>query len=239
MKATERHQLKQNEFAMTTGKVVDTLQENRKRVLQILVAAVVLVGIVGGVLYWRKVQADRAGAALGVAIATAESAVAPAPTLPGSSQPAGTFPSERARAEAAILAFTDVSNKFSGTPAGIAATYHLASELLNSGQAEQAEQTFRKVVDSGSHLYAPLARLGIAQAQAGAGKADQAVTTLTELAAIRDGLVPVDAVLMELGRTQLKAGKTAEARTVFKRVVDEFPSSTYLSEAQSRLDTLE
>jgi TolA-binding protein len=239
MKATERHQLKQNEFAVTTGKVVGALQDNRNRVLQAIVVAVVLVGIVGGVLYWRKVQADRAGAALGAAVAIAESTVSPAPTLPGASQPAGTFPSERARAEAAIQAFTDVSNKYAGTPAGIAATYQLASELLNSGQAEQAEQTFRKVADSGSELYAPLARLGVAQAQAGAGKNEEAVATLTELAAIRDGLVPVDAVLMELGRTQLKAGKTAEARTAFKRVVDEFPSSTYLSDAQARLATLD
>ena len=239
MKATERHQLKQNEFAITTAKVVGTLQENRNRALQMTLAVVVLLGIVGGFLYWRKVQADRAGAALGIAVATAESVVSPASSLPGASQPAGTFPSERARAEAAIKAYTDVSNAYAGTPAGIAATYHLASELLNSGQADQAEQAFKKVADSGSELYAPLARLGIAQAQAGAGKNDQAVATLTELSALRDGLVPVDAVLMELGRTQLKAGKTSEARTAFKRVVDEFPSSTYLSDAQSRLAALE
>jgi len=239
MKATERHQLKQNEFAVTTAKVVGTLQENRNRVVQLTVGAIVLVGLVGGFFYWRKAQADRAGAALGIAMAVAESTVSPAPSLPGSAQPAGTFPSERARAEAAIQALTDVANKYSGAPAGIAATYQLGSELLSSGQAEPAEQAFRKVVDSGSTLYGPLARLGIAQAQEAAGKSDQAVATLTELAAIRDGLVPVDAVLMELGRTQLKAGKTAEARTAFKRVVDEFPSSTYLSEAQTRLAALD
>jgi outer membrane protein assembly factor BamD (BamD/ComL family) len=40
---------------------------------------------------------------------------------------------------------------------------------------------------------------------------------------------------MELGRASLKAGKTAEARAAFKRVVDEFPESTFVADAQQRL----
>jgi predicted negative regulator of RcsB-dependent stress response len=239
MKATERHQLKQNEFANTTARVVGSLQEHRSRVGVFVIAGVLVVAIAGGFVYWRKVQADTAGAALGVAIATAQSPVAPASTLPGTSQAAGTFPSERARAEAAIAAFGDVATRYPGTASGTAATYQLASELLNAGQADQAEQHFKTVVDSGTVPYAAMARLGVAQAQEAAGKVDQAVATLTELAAIRDGLVPVDAVLMELGRTQQKAGKIVEARAAFKRVTDEFPSSTYLSEAQTKLAALE
>jgi len=173
-----------------------------------------------------------------VAMATAESVVSPAPTLPGVTNTAGTFPTERERSEAAIKAYTDVSAKYAGTDAGIAASYHLAAELLKAGRADEAEQAFRRVVDSGSELYGPVARLGVAEAQAAANKHDQAVATLTELAAIRDGLVPVDAVLMELGRTNLKASKPVEARAAFKRVIDEFPNSTYLSEAQRQLESL-
>jgi TolA-binding protein len=238
MKATERHQLKQNEFAVTAGRVVDGIQQHRSQLGAVAVAVVAIVLIAWGFFYWRKQQADRAGAALGVAMATAESAVSPAPTLPGVTNTAGTFPTERERSEAAIKAYTDVATTYAGTDAGMAASYHLAAELLKAGRADEAEQAFRRVVDGGSELYGPVARLGVAEAQAAANKHDQAVATLTELAAIRDGLVPVDAVLMELGRTNLKASKPVEARAAFKRVIDEFPNSTYLSEAQRQLEAL-
>lgn len=239
MKATERHHLKQNEFAITTGKVVDTIQQHRSRIGVIAVAAIAILLIAGGFYYWRTQQADKAGAALGIAMATAESPIAPASSLPGISQTSGTFASERERREAAIKAFTDVAAQYAGTDAGIAATYHLAAELLKAGRTDEAEQNFRTVAASGSALYAPLARLGIAETQSAAGKTDQAVATLTELAASRDGLLPPDAVLMELGRTHIKAGKPVDARAAFKRVVDEFPSSTYLSDAQRQIDAME
>jgi predicted negative regulator of RcsB-dependent stress response len=238
MKGTERHHLKQNEFAVTTGKVIEGFQQHRSQIGVIAVAIVAILVIAGGFFYWRKQQADRAGAALGIAMATAESPVSGTPTLPGVS-PAGTFATEADRSDAAIKAFTEVSTDHAGTDAGIAATYFLAGEFLKAGKPQEAERSFRKVAESGSDFYAPLARLGIAEAQTSAGQYDQAVATLTELAATRDGLVPADAVLMQLARTHLKAGKPVEARAAFKRVVDEFPSSTYLSEAQQQLDELQ
>jgi hypothetical protein len=199
MKATERHQLKQNEFAITTGKVVEGFQQHRTQVGVIAVAVVAILLVAGGFFYWRKVQSDRAGAALGIAMATAESPVSPAPSLPGVTQTAGTFPTERERSDAAIKAFADVSTNYAGTDAGTAAGYHLAVELLKAGRTDEAEQAFKKVADAGSTLYAPVARLGMAEAQTAAGKHDQAIATLTELAATRDSHVPVDAGRMEQG----------------------------------------
>ncbi len=40
---------------------------------------------------------------------------------------------------------------------------------------------------------------------------------------------------MQLGRAFEKAGKQAEARTTYKRVVDEFPDSQYVSQARQEL----
>ena len=50
-------------------------------------------------------------------------------------------------------------------------------------------------------------------------------------------MLPVDGVLMELARACLKAGKTQDARAAFKRVVDEFPESSYVAEARQQLAT--
>jgi outer membrane protein assembly factor BamD (BamD/ComL family) len=71
-----------------------------------------------------------------------------------------------------------------------------------------------------------------------AGKTDEAIKIYTELAAARDSALPVDGLLMELARASQKAGKPQDARAAFKRVVDEFPESTYTADARQQLAAL-
>ena len=52
------------------------------------------------------------------------------------------------------------------------------------------------------------------------------------------GPLPVDGVLMQLGRTYLDAGKRAEAQQTFNRLVEEYPESQYSGEARRELDNL-
>jgi TolA-binding protein len=239
MKATERHQLKQNEFLVTTARVVDAFERNRSRALTMLGVAVLVLVVAGGYLYWRRQQADRAGALLGAAMATAQSTIAPASTLPGVATPSGTFPTEQARSEATIKAYTDLIAAYPSSDAAQAARYHLGSELLAAGRLDEAEQQFRQAADNGGSAYGPLAQLGVAQAQAAAGRYDDAIATLSALAASRDGALPVDGVLIELARTNLLAGKREDARAAYRRVVDEFPDSLYAGDARQQLTALE
>lgn len=236
MKATERHQLKQNEFAVTAARVAVAASANRSRILTIVAAIVAVVVIVAAIVVWRGRGADNAGAMLGVAMATVQSQVVPAPTLPGAIQQAGTFPTEQARSEAAIKAFNDVAAAYPNTEAGMSGAYQAAGELLAAGKAAEAEAAFAAVAArAGNGFFGALAKLGQAQAMQAAGKSTEALTILNELAANRDGALPVDGLLMEVGRISLKAGKPADARAAFKRVVDEFPDSTYSSDARQRL----
>ena len=80
--------------------------------------------------------------------------------------------------------------------------------------------------------------MGLAEALTSEGQYDRAIKEYTDLAAQRDGLLPVDGVLVQLARAYVKAGKTNEARATFKRVVDEFPSSTYVGEARTQMALL-
>jgi TolA-binding protein len=238
MKSTERHHLKQNEFAETTRRVTEYVVENR-RMLSLVLGAVVLVAVVAGAVgYWRGRQADRAGALLAAALATAESPIAPAPTLPGITQQPGTFPTEEARAEATANALNEVIAQYPNTDAATVATYQLGAALLAARKFGEAEQQFRKVVDGGDDLYAPLARLGLAQTLAAAGKHDEAIKIYADLAATRDGALPIDGVLMALARTHLGAGKTQDARAAFQRILDEFPDSPYVVEARQQVTAL-
>jgi TolA-binding protein len=202
--------------------------------------AVLLLVIVGGYVYWRRQQADSAGALLGAAMAIAQAPIAPASSLPGTAPATSSFPTEEARREATISAYNEVIAAYPGTDAALAARYHLASELLGAGRLDEAEQNFRQLVgEAGSSIYGPLGRLGLAQTQSAAGRSDEAIATLTEVAANRDGSLPVDGVLMELARTNLKAGKREDARAAFRRVVDEFPDSPYATEARQQLTAFE
>ena len=81
-----------------------------------------------------------------------------------------------------------------------------------------------------------MARLGLAEAQARAGQYDQAINTFKDLAQRKDGPLPVDGILMQLGRTYLDAGKRADAQQTFNRLVEEFPDSPFTRDAKRELE---
>jgi hypothetical protein len=238
MKAKERHQLKQNEFAETARRTVDAVKENQKPIVLGVVTVLIVLGGLGGFMMFRNSRANESGAKLGAAMAIAQSVISPASTLPGATQPAGTYPSEAARSEAALKAFQEVIAAYPGTPAAISAKYESAGELLDLGRPAEAEKLFAEVAASNSELYSAVARMGVAQSKVATGQYDDAVKLLTDLAANRDGALPVDGVLIQLAQAYTKAGKTKDARAAYQRVVDEFSDSSYVFEARQQLASL-
>ena len=83
-----------------------------------------------------------------------------------------------------------------------------------------------------------MARLGLAETQAREGQYDSAINTYKGLADNKDGPLPVDGILMQLGRTYREAGKTTEAQQTFNRVVEEFPESPFSGDARKELESL-
>jgi TolA-binding protein len=236
MKAQERHHLKENEFAMTTGRVMDTLSGQRDRILMIGGGIVLVAALVGGYLYIQRQADNSAGSALGSAMTIANGQIVPAPTVPGATQQAGTYPTEQARNDAAVAAYQKVIAEYPNHSAGLSARYHLAGLMLSMGKAAEAAQGFAEVsAKAGSSLVGPMAKMGQAQALAAQSKFDEALAILTELSGQRDSKLPMDGVLMELARVCQKAGKTQDARAAYKRVVDEFPQSPYVQDARQQL----
>jgi hypothetical protein len=239
MKAHERHRLKQNEFAIRVAKATEWFGANRNLVVGgvVAVVAVILLGSVWS--WWSGRSAAEADTLLSQAMQTYDAPIVPAPTVPGATQQAGTFPTEQARSEAALTAFQKIVAEYPSTDAAVAARYHHASSLMALGRYEEAEQGFQAAADAaGDSLFAATAKLGQAEAMISAGKHDQGIAILETLAANRDGLLPVDGVLMQLARGYIKAGKTQDARTAYQRVVDEFPQSLYVPEARTELTKL-
>jgi TolA-binding protein len=247
MKRSERHHLKENEFAHTLGRVSEAVTTNSQRITWGIIAAVVIAAAVTGYFLWRGRVEGRAGALLAEAMTVAESPVVPPPpptppAEPGSTPPtppAGSYPTEQAKLEAAVPKFLAVAEQYPSTDAGLAGRYHLAASLAELGRRADAEKHYQAVIDKDrSGIYGQMARLGLAELQVDGAQYDRAITIYKELTADRDSRLPIDGVLMRLGQAYARAGKTADARQTFTRVVDEFPESQYVPQAREELAKL-
>jgi TolA-binding protein len=159
--------------------------------------------------------------------------------VPGAPDTKGTFPTERARLQAAILKFKAAADAYPSTDAGLFARSQEAAGQLSLGNPAAAVTAYQDVVKrAGSSIYGQTAQLGLAEAQARAGQYDQAISTFRDLAQRKDGPLPVDGILMQLGRTYRDAGKRSDAQQTFNRIVQEFPDSPFSQEAKRELDSL-
>jgi TolA-binding protein len=243
MKSIERHKLKENEFARSVAQARETL-EQRKRDITIMTAVVVVLLIaVAGFVTWRQSRAAAANDKLAQALAIYDAPVVPIPKpAPGSPPPVqqpGTYPTEEAKFEASLPLFIETANQFPSAQAGITARYTAASILARSGKYAEAEQQYQQVIDkAGNSIYAKTARLGLADVQAAQGKYDNAITIYTELSRDPNSQLPVDSVLMQLGRTYARAGRNEEAAGAYNRIISEFPQSIYGADARRELETV-
>jgi outer membrane protein assembly factor BamD (BamD/ComL family) len=76
----------------------------------------------------------------------------------------------------------------------------------------------------------------MAEAQLAQGKYDPAIATYTELSRDTTSQIPVDSVLIHLGRAYARAGKKEEAIRAFNRIVEEFPQSVYATDARREME---
>jgi TolA-binding protein len=241
MKRIERHKLKENEFAETAARTLELAKERQRELTMLGGVVVVAVVVVGAFFFYRSSRNDKADSLLAGALAVAEAqVVTPPPPAPGSAppvQPPGTFRTDRERLEAAVPKLQQAADAYPNSEAGITARYRLAGSLAELGRYAEAEQRFGEVVQKTSqkNIYHDTARLGAGEAQLAAGKTDAAMTTFRDLSADPNSKLPVDGVLMQLGRAARAAGKKDDATRAFTRVVDEFPQSMYVTDAKEQL----
>ena len=238
MKRTERHHLKENDLralARRTGQLI----ESRKQQMSWGLAVVVVVGLAAvGYAAWRQSVQANAGALLAEAVTVRDARVGP-PPAPGTVTTAVYFPTEQERTAAAVVKFKAAADAYPATDAGVFARYRQAAMLMQLGRFDEAGKTYQQVIDAaGARVYGQMARLGLAGAQVRAGQYDQAILAFKELSQRKDGPLPVDGILIELGRVYLQAGKAADAKQAFTRVVDEFPESPFSADAKRELENL-
>ncbi len=239
MKASERHRLKENELSHVLSDASSRLQQNR-RTLGIAAGIVALVFVLGiGYWAWTTRSQNRAQAMLGDAIVIMQ---APVEDPKAGAKPGVTsYPTVQARAEAALTKFAEVYSAYPSTDAGIAARYYAASALAMLGRHPEAAMRFQETVEQAGEnsFYGRMARLGVVEANVQAKKYDEAISAAQALVNnTSDDTIPRDALLMELGRVQVAAGKKAEAKQTLDKMIADFPESPYVEEAKRMIAEL-
>ncbi len=236
MKGSERHRLKENELSHVLGDATVRLQENRSTVG--LAAGIIALLLVAGIGYWAWTtrSENRAQALLGDAIVIMQAPVEE--TKPGATPGVTGYPTVQARAEAALVKFAEVYNAYPSTDAGIASRYYAAAALAMLGRHDEAAARFQETVERAGEntFYGRMARLGVVEANMQAKKYDEAIGAAQALVNnTADDTIPRDALLMELGRVQVAAGKKADAKQTLDKVIADFPESPYIEEAKRML----
>lgn len=236
MKRTERHHLKEDPLAAGLG----SLRESMRRSGVVTTIGALLVGslVVGGLIFgWQQRRSSQASELLAAAMLIVDAPVGTVEQEPSASD--GSYPSVVAKLEAAVPKLLEAAEAYPSLAAGIAARYQAAAALGTLGRTGEAVQQYERVgeldVDG---VYGRMAKLGRADVHLVAGDYAQAIDLLeTESATARTDL-PIDAVLMRLGRAYELADQETDAATTFTRVVEEFPTSPYRFDAERRLESL-
>jgi TolA-binding protein len=238
MKRAERQHLKENEL-QTFARQARGMYEGRRRETTMFVGIAVVVGAIAvGYIGWRERVQSRAHALLGEAIVVLEAPISP-PPAPGSPAQGLRFATERERAQAALTKLKVAADAYPNTDAGLYAQYQEGATYMVLGNPTQAASAYQLVIDrDGNGIYGQMARLGLAEAQLRSGQTDQAIKVFQDLSQRKDGPLPVDGILMQLGRAYLDAGKPTEAQQTFNRLVTEYPDSPFSGDARRELDNL-
>lgn len=243
MKTTHKHHLKDNELAMALNQAQGWLTENQRTLLVTIGALVVVGSGVAAYATWKSSVDNKARTMLAAAMVIEEARVMPPappagttndPAAPGGQLP-GTYPTEKAKLEAALPKFLAAADAYPASDAGIMARYHAATDLVSLGRLDEAVKQYDQVIAAGSGVLARTARLGKAEAQLRAGQFDPAIATFKELAEQKDTALPPDALLFELARAYKLAGKTEDAKKTLNQIVEQHADSQFATEAKAEL----
>jgi hypothetical protein len=240
MRTSERHHLKDNELAIALGHARD-FGTRHKRTAMMTTIAVVLVAVAAVAFFaWRNSVEAKSREALARAMVVYEARVVPPAPSPEGVTPApttGTYPTEKAKLEAALPKFMEAADAHASSDAGRMARFHAAGVLVTLGRYDEAITQYDQLM-SASGLLSQSARLGKADAQLRAGQHDAAIASFKELSEKTDSTMPKDALLLELARAYKVAGKTEDAKKTLNQIVEQHADSPAAAAAKQELEKI-
>jgi len=222
-----RKELKRNDLVETVGRTVDYVTSHRKGVGEGVAVAVGAVLLVGGFFLVKTYREGRAGRELSAGLAALD---APLAAEPGASSAPLSFPTAAAREDAAAEHFRKAS-AYGGTTPARAASVILAAK----GGKGTAAESFERAARDGHSEVAAAAEIDAARLLASQGKITEAIERLKRAVESPEATVPKDALLFALAQIYEGSGASSDARSVYQRIVNDYPNSPYRADARQKL----
>lgn len=214
MDTQTRHALKNDKLKQATAGSLDWMSEHRSNVLRwIIIGAVALVVVVGGLVFW-NMRSSAAEKALGAALDTYSSPLA----QPGAPAQQGTFATAADRAKAANKQFLDVASQYGMTSDGTKAHYFAGVTYQELGQTASAESELKKAADGWDHNLSNLAKIALAGLYHQTGRDAQAVDLYNEVIAKPSTTVPATAAQLDLADLYVAQGKQDMAKALWAKI---------------------
>jgi len=186
------------------------LEGKGKTILYGVAALIVLVILVTLFFNYSRSASGKAQTALGKAIETSKATISETGTPAGSTTK--TFKTEKERAEAAIIEFQAVIDKFGGD-VGEKAKYFIAVSKLDVDRP--AAITELEGLSAANSDVGKLAKFALAQTRVGDNKLDEAVALFQELEKMDNPVVAKDTLNFEIAKIYEKQGKKTEAADIY------------------------
>jgi predicted negative regulator of RcsB-dependent stress response len=197
-----RKELKGDRFAEEVFDVFDWASEHKVEVFRYGALILILTAVVAGGFYYSRSRADAREEALAQALRIDDATVGDAPGG------ALHFATQAEKDKERLKAFTDLATKYSGTQEGAFGAFALAGDAVDKGNLAEAEKRFREVADGGPKVYAPIAKLSLAQVLGAEGKTADAQKILQDLAKNPSLMVSKEAATIALAQVIAKSNPT-------------------------------
>ena len=223
-----RKQLKQDdEFVSAAERIFRWVADNRRQLLAAIGAVFAAAIVWWGVNAWMGTRTDDASLLLYHAVQTFEGDAAAGSLVPGGD------------VDAAQIEFQQVVESYGRSDQADVAKLYLARIALSRGQTDEARSVFVDLSQKhGNDVIGRLATLDLIDLRIASGQVEEVAGELEAMIVSQDGGLPRDAALYKLGEVFVTSGDPERARTYFERLVEEFPESPYITNAQLRLNEL-
>jgi len=220
-----RKQLKKDDEFVSAAEVIFRWVADNARALMAGTAAVVVVALLWwAAIGWMSSRSADASLLLHQATQTFEGE-----STAGSLTPAGDL-------EAAEAEFQQVIDSHGRTDQADMARLYLARIALSRGQTDEARAAFVELARKhGDDVIGRLANLDLINLRIASGQGAEVAADLEAMVTGRSTGLPRDAALYRLGELFVEEGQPDKARTYLEMLVEEFPESPFLTNAQQRL----
>lgn len=232
MDSATREDLKRNELEEALGKGIHYAEDHKRMILYGVGGVVGIALIVSVIVLWLGGRKDGANELLAQALrADGAEVVATGANPADPSKP--TFASEAARRARSKELFGELDAKYGSMATGRVAKLYLAQIAIAENDKERAKQLWKAFLEAEPEgALAAAARVNLYKLDRAEGRGAALADELKKMLDQDVKPLPVDAILYQLALTYDALGKGDDARATWRRIVDEYPQSPYIADAQ-------